>query len=151
MFGRHNGKGHAETCVRPGGVNGQGLCVYPGVTFGIGDRQTELGSLRPSDPVPLHQLDLLGPFHGVEVVKELLGVSGYPVKPLLHVAVFDRVGRAFAGAVGQDLFIGQHRLAARAPIDRRLAPVGQTGPVQLQEDPLSPFDVTGIVARKAPP
>ena len=35
------------------------------------------------------------------------------------------VAAAFAGAVGQDLLVGQHRLAARAPVDRGHLAVGQ--------------------------
>ena len=98
----------------------------------------------------LHDLDLLGPVHAVHVVKELLGVSGDPVEPLLHVSLLDRVARAFAGAVAQDLLVGQHCLAARTPVDRCVVAVDETRLVELQEDPLGPPDVRRVVALHRP-
>ncbi len=115
------------------------------------DLKVELGPLGPADPVALHDLDPLGPVEGVQVVEELVGVVGDLEEPLLEVALDDDVARAVTGAVGVDLLVGQHGLAARAPVDRRLLAVGQARLQEAQEDPLGPADVLGVVAAHLPP
>ena len=62
-----------------------------------------------------------------------------------------QVARALAGAVGEHLLVGQHRLAAGAPVDRGVGPVGQAGVQQAQEDDLVPMDVGRVVAADLPP
>ena len=67
-------------------------------------------------------------------------------------ALDHEIARAVAGAVGQDLLVGQHGLATRAPVDEGHGPVGQAGLPELEEDELGPADVGGVVApHLAPP
>ena len=116
------------------------------------DGEVELGALGAADPVALHGLDPLGPVEIVEGVEQLVGVLGDPEEPLLEIALVDDVAGALAGAVGQHLLVGQHGLAARAPVDRGLGAVGEAGFEQPQEDDLVPPDVLGVVAADlAPP
>ena len=89
------------------------------------DHQVELRPLGAADPVALHGLDPLGPVEVVQAGQELVGVVGDPEEPLLEVALDDQVAGALAGAVGEDLLVGEHGLAARAPVDRGVGPVGQ--------------------------
>ena len=150
MLRGNNGERHAERGVRPGRENGQRRYILPGRSVGVGYRQAELDSLRSPDPVALHDLDLLGPVDAVHVVKELLGVSGNPVEPLLHVSLLDRIARAFTSAVAQNLLISQHCLAAWTPVDRCVVAVDEARLVELQEDPLGPPDVGGVVTLHHP-
>ena len=146
VLGGDHGVGHAEAGVGPGGEDLQAQVVM------THDRQPERRPLGATDPVALHRLDPLGPVQIVDVVQQLLGVVGDLEEPLLQVLALDQVPGALTGAVGQDLLVGQHRLAARAPVDRGLGPVGQAGLQQLQEDPLGPADVGRVVALDhAPP
>ncbi len=110
------------------------------------DGEVHLGALGAADPVPLHGLDPLGPVQVVEVGQQLVGVVGDAEEPLHQVPLDDQVARALAGAVGQDLLVGQDRLASRAPVDRCAGPVGQAGLEQLGEDDLVPLDVGRVVA-----
>ncbi len=151
MLGSDDGVGHAEGGVRPGredpdGQRGTAVAAVPPL-----DAEVELGSLRAPDPVPLHGLDPLGPFEGLEVGQELVGVVGDPEEPLLQVALLDEVAGTLTGPVRQHLLVGQHRLAAGAPVDRGLGPVGETGGQERQEDDLVPLDVLRVVAADLPP
>ena len=110
------------------------------------DGHAELGTFGAADPVALHRLHALGPVQAVEGVEQLVGVLGDPEEPLLEVATLDDVARPLAGAVGKDLLVGEHRVASRAPVDRRLGPVGEAGAEQLEEDDLVPLHVVGVVA-----
>ncbi len=114
------------------------------------DPHFELDALGPPDPVALHRLDPFGPVQGGQVGQELVGVGGDPEEPLFQVALDHQVAGPLAGTVGQDLLVGQHRLAARAPVDRGLGPVGQARLQQTQEDHLVPADVGRIVAPDLP-
>ena len=49
---------------------------------------------------------------------------------------------ALAFAV-HDLFVGEHGVAVRAPVDRRRGAIGETLLVQLQKAPLRPFIILG--------
>ena len=140
VLGRHDGIRHAEAGVGPGGEDPHG-------DVGLAlDGEVELGALGAADPVALHRLGPLGPLEVVEGVQELVGVLGDAEEPLLEVPPLDHVARAVAGAVGQDLLVGQHGLAAGAPVDRGEGAVGQTGLPEAQEDGLGPLDVGRIVA-----
>ncbi len=144
MLGGHDGIGHAEAGVGAGGEHPDGEVGAPL------DGQVELGALGPPDPVALHGLGPLGPLEVVEGLEELVGVVGDAEEPLLEVALDDDVARALAGAVGQHLLVGQHGLAAGAPVDRGQGPVGQAGLPEPQEDDLVPPHVGGVVAVDLP-
>ena len=145
VLGRHDGIGHAEA-----GVGARREDAQAEVRTAL-DREVELGPFGAPDPVALHDLGPFGPLEVVEGVEELVGVPGDPEEPLLEIAFDHEITRALTGAVGQHLLVGQHRLAPRAPVHRRLGAVGQTGLPEPQEDQLGPLDVPGIVAVHLPP
>ncbi len=103
-------------------------------------------AFAPADPVALHDLDPVGPVELVEVVEQFLGVVGDAEEPLLEVALFDHIPASLARAVGQHLLIGQHRVAAGAPVDRGVGAIHQAGFEEPQEDGLRESHVFGIVA-----
>jgi hypothetical protein len=160
---RHHHVGRAE--------QGVGACgEHVDHRIGVDDRELDLGTARPADPVALHQLAGLGPVDSVEVVDEAVGVGGDAQLPLTQAAPEHREVAALAPALGRDLLVGQHGAQARAPVDRRLVDVREpvvvddvgvggaqlldqlgdrAGPLlvgvipgveQLQEDPLRPAD-----------
>ncbi len=107
-------------------------------------READAGPLRSPDPVPLHRQDLLGPIHeAVRRVEQFLRVMRDPQEPLLQVPGRDERAAAPAPAL-DDLLVGQHRLAAGAPVDRRAPPVGEAALVHLQEQPLVPLVVVHV-------
>ena len=67
-------------------------------------------------------------------------------EPLLQVLRLDQAAAPLAVAVDH-LLVGQHRLVDGAPLDGRLAAVGQPGLEQPQEDPLRPLVVLGLARR----
>ncbi len=150
VLGGDHGVGHAEGGVGAGGEDPQGQAVAPVGTVTTLDHQVELGPLGTADPVALHGLDPFGPVEGVEVGQQLVGVVGDAEEPLLEVALDHQVAGALAGAVGQDLLVGQDGLAAGAPVDRGIGPVGQAGVEEALEDDLVPAHVLGVVAADLP-
>ena len=87
--------------------------------------EPHLGALAAADPVPLHQLDGLGPVEPVEIVEQPVGVGGDPHHPLLHRATEHREVAPLRSPVGRDLLVGQHGAEPRAPVHRHLFQVGQ--------------------------
>ena len=107
--------------------------------------EDDLGPLGAADPVALHRHHVLGPgLDLVEVGEQPVGVVGDPEEPLLELALHDRGAAALAAAV-DDLLVGEHGRVLRAPLDRRLGPVGEAALEQAQEDPLGPAVVLGRV------
>ena len=140
---REHAERHAEARVRTRGVHPEAMAR--GSAIGVADLHLELGALGAADPVALHGDDALRPIQLVEVVEQLLRVLGDLEEPLLQVALLHDVARAFARAVGQHLFVGQHRLTSRAPVDRGLGPVDEARFQEPQKDPLRPADEVRIV------
>ncbi len=107
--------------------------------------EVDLGALAAPDPVGLHELDLLGPVDGPEVVQQALRVVGDAEVPLLEVLLGHQAAAAPAAAV-LDLLVGEDRLVHRAPplLPGRL--VGQAALVEQQEEPLRPAVVVGEAA-----
>ena len=83
------------------------------------------GTVAAPDPVALHRLDRVGPVEQVEVVDQPVGVGGDAHHPLAHVALEHREVAAVAATVGGDLLVGDDRAEARAPVDGRVADVGE--------------------------
>ena len=106
--------------------------------------EQHLRPLGAPDPVALDRLRLLGPVDQSQVVEQLVGVRGDPEEPLHHVPRDDGRPAALAPAVDHVL-VGDDRLVLRAPVDRRLLPVGQPGLEELQEQPLRPAVVLDLV------
>ncbi|MNS52788.1 hypothetical protein D3C72_855150 [compost metagenome] len=136
VLGGQNRVGRAEERVRAGGEDREAV-------LGAGDLEGHLGAFRAADPVALHLLDVLGPVEVVEAVEELLGVGGDLEDPLAHGLAHDGVAAALALAV-DDLLVGQDRLELGAPVDHHLRLVGQSGLVELQENPLGPLEVARV-------
>ena len=146
VLGREHGVGHAEAGVR---ARREDLDLDAGPA---GDCHAELSAFGATDPVALHRLDALGPVEAVEGIQQLLGVLGDAEEPLLEVAAFDDVAGALAGAVGEDLFVGEHGVASGTPVDRCLGAVGEAGAEQFEEYDLVPAHVVRVVAAQfAPP
>jgi hypothetical protein len=79
----------------------------------------------------------------VEVVEQPAGVLADPEKPLLEQPLLNR-GVATLAPAANDLFVGEHGLAARAPVHGRLLLVRQTLLQELQENPLRPLVVPRV-------
>ena len=115
--------------------------IRPGARL---QRKLHARALRPSDPVPLHRQNLVGPAREpVRRIEELVGVGGNPEEPLLEVARFDRRAAAPAAAV-HDLFVGQNRVVHWTPVHRGLAPIGEPFLEHADEEPLVPLVIVGI-------
>ncbi len=111
----------------------------------IDQREPHARALGPPDPVALHREDLLGPvLEAVDGAQQFVGVVGDPEEPLLQVAVRHQ-GVAPPAAALDDLLVGEHGLARRAPVDRRPAAVRQVALEHPQEQPLVPL----VVVRQA--
>ncbi len=106
------------------------------------DAELERRALGAADPVGLHHLDALGPVDAIEA-EEFFGVGGDAEEPLGQEAAFDDIVGALTAAV-DDLFVGEHGLAAGAPVGGGFSPVGEAFFVELEEPPLRPFVVLGV-------
>ena len=127
--------GGAEQGVRAGGVDHQ---IITG-----GGAEGDLGAVAAADPVLLlgdHPLDVVQP---VQIVHQAVGVGGDPEHPLALDLVDHLAAAALAAAVDH-LFVGQHHLAAGAPVDVHLFFIGKAVLVQLQKDPLGPAVVLRV-------
>ena len=124
VLGGHHHEGGAEEGVGAGGVDAQRRVLLVALD-GPGHGEGHLGALGAADPVALHELDLLGPVHGVQVLGEAVAVGGDAHHPLAQVALEDRVVAPLGAALGGDLLVGQHRAQAGAPVDGGAGDVGQ--------------------------
>jgi hypothetical protein len=87
---------------------------------------------------------VLGPLDRGEVLEQPVGVVGDLEEPLLELADLHLEAAALAAPV-DDLLVGEHGLVVGTPLDRGLLAVGQAGLVELEEDPLRPAVVLGLV------
>ena len=103
---------------------------------------------RFSDPVPLHQPDLLRPpFQTVEGCKQFLGVVAYPEKPLVQRLAFDF--RAGPPSLAVDhLLIGKHRLVDRIPVHDRFLAIDKALLHHVDEHGLLRTVVFGVAGRE---
>ena len=135
VFRRHNHVGSAKEGIGTGGIDEQ-LIAAGGIKF-------NLGAGGAADPVDLGGLNTLQIVDIGEVINEALGVGGNLQHPLALYLVDDLAAAALAHTVDH-LLIGQHALAAGAPVDGHLLFVGQAFFEKLEEDPLGPLVVAGI-------
>ena len=108
----------------------------------------ELKPPRFSDPVPLHQPDLLRPsFQTVDGCKQLFGVVADPEKPLVQRLAFDL--RAGPPTLAVDhLLIGKHRLINGIPVHDRFLAVNKAFFHHVQEHGLLRAVVFGVAGRE---
>ena len=137
MLDREADERRAEDGVGAGGEDGD-------PAFAVGERKRQLGTDALADPVPLHGQDLLRPAdEGVAADEQLLGIGGDAEKPLLELPLLDHRLAAPAAPV-LDLLVREYGLAARAPVDERLPPIGEAALEHRQEELLLPAIVLGI-------
>src|SRR2546429_213193 len=101
----------------------------------------------PADPVALHGQHARRP--GGEPIaagQQLLGVSRDPEEPLLQL-LLDHHALAPPAAAFLHLLVGEHGLAARAPVHRGPLLVRETLLVELEEEPLVPCVVVRLARR----
>ena len=124
VLGSHNHEGRAEQRIGARRVDVQG--VEGGASLArAGHVEAHGRTLRAADPVALHGAHLLGPIDRVEIIGEALTVGGNTHHPLTQIALEDRVVAALGTSVSGDLFVGQNRAQAGAPVDGRLGDVGE--------------------------
>ncbi len=128
VLGRQHHVGGAEQRV---GARGEHLDAD--ILVGL-DREAHRRAGRAADPVPLHQLDGVGPVERVEIVEQPVGVRGDAQHPLLQRPAIHREVAALAAAVAGDLFVGENRAESGAPVHRRVGLVGHA--VRVDELPL---------------
>jgi len=149
VLGCHGAEGHAHDGVGAGREDkhapvGQRLTV--GALDGV--REGEAHAFALADPVLLHQLHALGPARQVvlHLVEQLVGVGRDVQVVAGNLALFDRRATAPATAVDH-LFVGEHGLVDRVPVDDLGAAFGDAGAEHLQEQPLVPLVVARVTAR----
>ena len=140
MLGREDEERRAEQRVGPRREDGH-------VLVELLDAEDDLAALGAADPVALHRQHALGPrLEQRHLVEQPVGVVGDLEHPLLEVARLDLGAAALAAAVDH-LLVREHGLVVRAPLDRRRLAVGEPGLVELEEEPLRPAVVLGLVGR----
>ncbi len=147
MLGSEHEEGRTEERVGARGVDGDPRARR------IAGAEGDLGAVRAAEPVLLRHDRGVRPIHLgriIEVVQQPLGVVGDPEVPLFQDALFHDGAATLAGP-GNHLLVGEHRLAARAPVDRAVLLVGETLLVELQEDPLGPLVVGRLGGRQDVP
>ena len=109
--------GGAEQGIGTGGIDGD-LVADVGL-------EGDLGSGGTADPVALLDLDTFDVVHVLQIVQQTLGVGGDLQHPLALLLADDLAAAALADAV-DDFLVGQHALAAGAPVDGHGGLIGQT-------------------------
>ena len=135
VLGRDDRVRHAEQRIDTGGVNGD-------IILGVG-LERDLGTGGAADPVALLRLHALDVVDVVEIVDQAVGILRDAQHPLALFLADNGCAAALAHAL-DDLFVGQHTLAARAPVDGHRRLVGKVVLEQLEEDPLRPFIILWV-------
>ena len=135
VLGRDDHVSRTEQGVGTGGVH-RHLVAHVGL-------ERHLGAGRAADPVALLDLHALDEIHVLQIVDETLGVGGDLQHPLALLLADDFAAAALTHAVDHFL-VGQHALAAGAPVHRHGGLIGQTVLEHLQEYPLGPLVVVGV-------
>ncbi len=115
-LGRQHHERHAENRVGARRKNSE-------MPLAVGHLEFHFGAFGTADPVALRLLDGLRPVDGVESVEQPLRVGRRAQAPLPHLLLHHGIAAALAHAV-HHLVVGQHRAQSRAPVDHRLAQVG---------------------------
>ena len=110
------------------------------------DPEEDLRTVRAADPVSLASLDRLRPVEGVEVVEQRLSVVRDAEEPLLHETGLDLRATPLAAAVVH-LLVRENGLVVWAPLDWGSLSEREPALVELEELPLLPAVVLGLVCR----
>ena len=126
VIGGDRDKAGPENRIWPGGENFHlGRAVYA--------VETELQALRLADPVFLHQPDLFRPaIQPAQPVQQFIGKVGDFQEPLAQLALFHQRARTPAASVDH-LFVGQHGVVHRVPVDGAFLAVDQPVFVEIKE------------------
>ena len=137
MLRRNDGIRHAEERIDTGRVDRD-------VILGVG-LEGDLGAGRPADPVFLLGLDALNVVQPrqIQIVNQAVCILCDAQHPLALFLADHRRAAALAHAL-DDLFVCQHALAARAPVDGHRGLIGKPVLVHLQENPLRPLIILGV-------
>ena len=136
MLGGNDHVGRSEESVAAGGVHRESAAVR-----GL---EVDLGAGRASDPVFLLDLDTLDVIQVVKVVDKALGILRDSEHPLAFFLADNGAAAALAHAL-DDLLVGEHALAARAPVDgHHIALIGKSVLEHLQEYPLRPLIILRV-------
>ena len=142
MLRREHEEGRPEQRVGTGGE-------HRDVDVELLDPEEDLRAFRPADPVALHRQHAFRPVQILHLVEQVVGVGGDAEEPLLELARLDLEPATLATAV-LDLLVREHGLVVRAPVDDRRLSVGLPRLEELQEEPLRPAVVLGVVRRELP-
>jgi len=133
MLRRQHGVAHAKEGIGPGGKDLKTvLGVITSAVVGSVNLKPDDAPLRAPNPVALHGLCCLRPINPVQAGQELIGIIRDLKEPLGQVAPGYLGITALAAGI-DNLFIGKHGIAGRAPVDRRLVAVCKALLVELDE------------------
>ena len=133
MLRRHDHEGHAVQRIRAGGVDPELLIL-------LLDPEIDECARGLADPVLLLELDVRQIVNGLQPLQQLVCILGDAEIPDL-LGLLDDLAVADVALAALRILIGQHDLAGRAVIHKRL--VAEHKPVleHLEEDPLRPLVV----------
>src|SRR5580658_3822371 len=136
MLGRELHRGRAEDGINTRGKDADGRArgTKPSMRLRVVELEIDQGALAAADPVALHGADFFRPASElVEIAQQLVGILGDAQEPLLELALFNaRIFVAPAASVN-DLLVGQHGGALRAPVDFAFLAIGQSLLVELEK------------------
>ncbi len=108
------------------------------------ESEIDFRAFAAADPVALHGAHFFRPaFELVQAVEQLIRVGGDAEEPLLEIALLDDGVFVTPAAAVDDLLVGEHGGALRAPVDLALLAVDQALLIHAQEEPLVPAIVVG--------
>ena len=106
------------------------------------------GAIGATNPIGLHGAHPLRPtLELLEIVEQFIGNRRDFQKPLAQLSLFNQSSRSPRTTVGVHLFVGEHRLVNRVPIDGGFFAVRQIGVEKLQKQPLGPAVVVAVAGR----
>ena len=120
-------------------VESVGSCrIYSDLFITSVHREIDFRTVRPSDPLGLHLLDLFGPVKGIKVFQQPVGICCYLKHPLAEILLGHLTVAALTFSVN-DFLVRKTGLAGRTPVDRHLFLISQALFEHLDKYPLGPF------------
>ena len=111
----------------------------------------QFGAGATANPVGLHGAHPFRPAGQLgQIVQQLIGVGGDAQEPLAQLALLHQGPGAPGTPLAVHLFVGQHRLVHRVPVDGGLLLVGQPRLQKLQKQPLGPAVVVAVAGGQLP-